>query len=348
MAEARSGSTLAKVARAAGVSIATASRVLNGENKELWAGPAARAERVRRAAKRLGYRPDWRARALRGGRTNSIGVVYSEVNPMMDIGSYMPMFHAFGEVLRAADYHMMFIHVPRTTGLQPASILEAVDAAVFYHNITEGELEAARMVRGPAIIINCEPKLPYPRVNPDEVGGAKDLTRHLLELGHRRVAFVELWTPGAEFDHFSRVLRQNVIRQVMTEAGLANGFSLWSDAFGTPFHQVVARFRNTPKSERPTAMVVSYSLQAIGLLNEFVRQGIRVPDELSLATFDDHSLVEHAVVPMTTVAVPMKEMGRTAAGLILGLLQKPRQRATTSIVLPEQLVVRESTGRAPH
>lgn len=343
----RPGSTLAEVSRAAGVSIATASRVLNGENKEVWAGPAARAEKIRRVAKRLGYRPDWRARALRGGRTNSIGVVYSEVNPMMDMGSYMPMFHAFGEVLQAAGYHMMFVHVPRTTGVQPASILQAVDAAVFYHHITEGEREAARMLRGPAILLNCEPKLPYARVNPDEAGGATDLTRHLLELGHRRIAFVELWNPGAEYDHFSRVLRQNVIRQAMTDAGHGDGFLLWSDTIGTPYRDVVARFRSMSKSERPTAMVVSYSLQAIGLLNEFVRQGVRVPTELSIATFDDHDLIEHAVVPMTTVVVPMPEMGRTAAGLILGLLQKPRQRGAKSIVLPERLVVRASTGCAP-
>jgi DNA-binding LacI/PurR family transcriptional regulator len=94
-------------------------------------------------------------------------------------------------------------------------------------------------------------------------------------------------------------------------------------------------------------LVVSYSLQAIGLLNEFARQGIKVPDELSLATFDDHDLVEHALVPMTTVAVPMAEIGRTAAGLILGLLQDPKQRAAQAITLPERLVVRRSTGTVP-
>jgi DNA-binding LacI/PurR family transcriptional regulator len=345
--ETRQGSTLAQVARAAGVSIATASRVLNGENKELWAGPAARAQRIRQAAQKLGYRPDWRARALRAGRTNSIGVVYSQTNPMMDTTSYGPMFRAFGEVLHPAGYHMMFLHVPRTTGVLPATMLQAMDAAVFYHNITEGEVEAARVVRGPSILINCEHKLPYSRVNPDESGGATALTRHLLDLGHRRIAVVENWRPGAEYDHFSRVVRRNVIQQVMTDAGLGEGFALWAADITTPYHDVVARFKNTPAAQRPTAMVVSYSIQAICLLNEFVRQGVKVPDELSIATFDDHEMVEKAIVPMTTVAVPMEDIGRTAAGLILGLLQKPNQCASKAILLPERLVVRRSTGPAP-
>jgi LacI family transcriptional regulator len=344
---ARAGSTLAQVARAAGVSIGTASRVLNGGNKETWAGPAARAEKIRKVAQKLGYRPDWRARSLRAGRTNSIGIVYSETFPMMDMTSYGLFFRAFGEVLQPAGYHMMFVHVPPTSGVQPASILQAVDAAVFYHNITEGEIEAARVLRGPSILINCEPKLPFPRVSPDEAGGATAMAQHLLELGHKRVAFVQNWRPGAYYDHYSREVRLNTIRQVMSKAGLGSGFLLWNADITTPYYEVVTRFKNTPSDERPTAMIVSYSIQAICLLNEFVRQGVKVPEELSIATFDDHELVARAIVPMTTVSVPMEEMGRTAAGMIFGLLQQPDKRKPKTIVLPEQLIVRRSTESPP-
>jgi LacI family transcriptional regulator len=328
----RRGSSLAEVARAAGVSIATASRVLNGGNKETWAGPAARARKIRQVAQKLGYRPHWSARALRTKQTNCIGVVYSQVNPMMDMTSYGRMFRAFGEVLEPAGYHLMFVHVPRASGAQPASILQAVDAAVFYHDITSGEVEAARILRGPSILINCEPKLPFTAVNPDETGGAKALTEHLLGLGHRRIAFVQNWRPGAYYDHYSREVRLNTMHQVM------------ADDITTPYHEVVARFKSTPVAERPSALVMSYSIQAISLLNEFVKESVRVPEELSIATFDDHELVAQAIVPMTTVAVPMEEMGRTAAGLIFGLLQSPDRRTPKSIVLPEQLVIRRSTA----
>jgi LacI family transcriptional regulator len=238
---------------------------------------------------------------------------------------------------------MMFVQVPRTCGVQPASILQAVDAAVFYHNITEAEIEAARVLRGPSILINCEPKLPSPRVNPDEAGGATALAQHLVELGHKRIAFVQNWRPGAYYDHYSREVRMNTIRQVMCKAGLGSGFLLWNADITTPYREVVARFNSTPVDERPTAIIVPYSIQAISLLNEFVREGVRVPEELSIATFDDHPLVATAIVPMTTVAVPMEEMGRTAAGLIFGLLQQPDKRAPKSIVLPEQLIPRRST-----
>lgn len=343
----RQGSSLAEVARAAGVSIATASRVLNGENKELWAGAAARAEKIRQAAKRLGYQPDWRARALRISRTNTIGIVYSETLPMMDMTSYALMFRSFGAVLQAAGYHMMFVHVPRTTGVQPASMLQAMDAAVFYHNITEGELEAARAVRGPSILINCEPKLPYPRVDADEVGGATALTQHLLALGHRRIVFYDRGPLNAEWMHFSRITREQVVRQIISTTGDGKGFSAWQEDYSISQAQTVTRFLAMPKPERPTAIVASYSIDAIGLLNAFVQQGVKVPEELSIATFDDHQLVSNAIVPLTTVKVPMEEIGRTAAGLILGLLQEPKRRPSQAIQLPESLVVRQSTGPAP-
>jgi len=248
----RRSSTLAEVARAAEVSIATVSRVLNGGNKEVWEGSAARAENIRKVARKLGYRPDFRARALRASQTNSIGVVYSQSWPMMDMASYMQMFRAFGDVLEAAGYHMMFVHVPRTTGVLPASILQSVDAAVFYHAINDGEIEAAQVVRGPAIQINCEPKLPIPLVAPDEVGGATLLAKHLLGFGHRRIAFLDPGWTGTDFDHHSRGIREAVFRQVMAEAGLSSGFLPWREALNTPLSEMVAHFKALPPEARPT------------------------------------------------------------------------------------------------
>jgi len=341
-------STLAQVARAAGVSVATASRALNDDNAPLRAGRAARAKKIRQMAQKLGYRPDWRARSLRGAQSNSIGVVYSEVHPMMDETSYGPMFRAFGEVLEAAGYNLMFVHVPRaaTAGVLPASMLHAVDAAVYYHRITEGQIEAARVVQGPSLLINCEAKLPYPRVVPDDVAGATQLAQHLIELGHRRVVYLDKCRPGADFMHYSSALRRDVIQRVMSEAGLGAGFELWETDIDAPFDEVTARYLNLPRDQRPTAMVVNYSVVAVLQLNEFLRQGVKVPEELSIATFDDHDLVSKAIVPLTTVDVPMAEMGRTAAGLILGLLQKTSLRASKQIILPERLLVRRSTGPA--
>src|SRR5688572_25677405 len=263
----RRRSTLAQVARAAGVSVATASRALNGDNGPLRAGPAARAEKIRRLAQKLGYAPDWRARSLRGGASNSIGVVYSEVHPMMDETSYAPMFRAFGQVLEAAGYNLMFVHVPRAAGVIPASMLHAVDAAVYYHRITEGQVGAARLVRGPSILVNCEAKLPYPRVIPDDVAGATDLTRHLLELGHRRIVYLNKARPGADFVHYSAALRRDVIRDTMVREGLGGGYEVWETDIEAPFEEITARYMNLPVAHRPTAIVVNYSLIAISLLN---------------------------------------------------------------------------------
>jgi LacI family transcriptional regulator len=222
-----------------------------------------------------------------------------------------------------------------------------VDAAVYYHRITDGQVDAARLVHGPSILINCEPKLPYPRVIPDDVGGATELIRHLFELGHRRIVYLNKSRPGADFVHFTGEFRRDVIRNVMTEAGLGNSYDVWDFDIDAPAHEIVAKYRSLPAAQRPTAIVVSYSLVAITTLNEFLREGIRVPEELSIATFNDHDLVRNAIVPLTTVAVPMAEMGRHAAGLVLGLLQKPNQRTSKDFVLPERLIIRGSTGPVP-
>jgi LacI family transcriptional regulator len=255
--EHRQRSTLAQVARAAGVSVATASRALNGDSAPLRPGPAARANKIRQLAKKLGYRPDWRARSLRGGQGNSIGVVYSEVHPMLSETSYGPMFLAFGEVLEAAGYNLMFVHVPRAVdggAVLPASMLHAVDGAVYYHRITEGQVEAARAVQGPSILINCEPKLPFPRVIPDDVMGATELARHLLELGHRRIAYVNKSRAGADFVHYTSTLRGEVLRAVIlrpvSAAGSTSG-SLTSTPRTTRSRVVTRRWRRR-RARRPS------------------------------------------------------------------------------------------------
>src|SRR5262249_51242921 len=141
----------------------------------------------------------------------------------------------------------------------------------------EGEVEAARVLRGPSILVNCEPKLPFPRVYPDDLGGSTELTRHLLELGHRRMVFMDISRPGADFDHFSRTVRQNAMREEMTKAGCGDGYIFWHSDFDANFPEIVARYKGMPASQRPTAIVVSYSIEALSLLSEFVRQGVKVP-----------------------------------------------------------------------
>src|SRR5262249_6136454 len=151
---------------------------------------------------------------------------------------------------------------------------------------------------------------------------------------------------GADFDHYSRLIRAKAIEGAMAKRGLGEGYVRWEVDIGMPFSEIVSRFLAVEVSKRPTAMVVSYSIKALSLVNEFLRRGVRVPEDVSLATFDEHELVANALIPMTTVAVPMEEMGRVSAGLLLNALHREKGTSVKdSRVLEERLIARQSTGR---
>lgn len=338
--------TLSDVAKAAGVSVATVSRVLNGGNKEKYKSSAAKGEHIRLTARKLGYRPDWRAKTLRSGKTNTIGIVYSQTRPLIDMTASEKLFRSLGDVVQRAGYNLVFVHVPpdEGKGSLPASILQTTDAAVFYHSIGEGEMTAANLLKGPAVQLNCENALPYPHIVPDDVSGSQMLAFHLLSLGHRRVLYLDIDWTNKEFDHFSQQLRLESVQKTFKNAG--GSVDVWMASDQTHYRQLVDRFLAIPEGQRPTALVCIYSVHAICMLNEFIRRGVRVPDDLSIATFDDYQLVAEAIVPLTTISVPMEDLGRAGGDHLLAALNGTPQRSDESVLISERLIERQSTGPA--
>lgn len=338
--------TLTDVAKAAGVSVATVSRVLNGGNKEKHKSSAAKGEHIRKTARKLGYRPDWRAKTLRSGKTNTIGIVYSQTRPLIDMTASERLFRALGDVVQSAGYNLIFVHVPphEGQGSLPASILQTTDAAVFYHSIGEGEKTAAKLLKGPAVLLNCEKTLPYPHIVPDDVSGSKMLAFHLLAYDHRRVLFLDISWTNKEFDHFSQAVRLNAFTKTIEDTG--GRVTVWKSSDRGDYRELVDRYLAIPEGSRPTAIVCTYSVHAICMLNELIRRGIRVPGEVSIATFDDYQLVAEAVVPITTIAVPMADIGRAGGDQLLSALAGTPQRKGETVLISERLIERQSTGPA--
>lgn len=340
--------TLTDVAKAAGVSVATVSRVLNGGNKENYRSSAAKGEHIRKVARKLGYRPDWRAKTLRSGKTNTIGIVYSQTRPLIDMTASEKLFRALADVVQTAGYNLVFVHVPADEhkGSLPASILQTTDAAVFYHSISEGEKNAAGLLKGPAIQLNCERALAYPHIVPDDVSGSKMLAWHLLSLEHKRVLYMDIDWRNKEFDHFSQAVRLKTVKKTIEDVG--GWVDVWKASDQADYARLVNRYLSIPEADRPTALVCTYSVHAICMLNAFTRRGIKVPKDLSIATFDDYQLVAEAVVPLTTVSVPMADLGRAGGSHLLDALNGKVQKPDESVLIAERLIERSSTGPAKH
>lgn len=328
--------TIMDVARSSGVSKTTVSVILNG-------APAASrvskqtAERVMLAAQQLGYRPDWRARALANRQTRMIGVLYAPPMPLVVRGNYEGIMTGIDAVLADRGYHLAFLPL----GNQPEDwekilLEQRVDGALVLSRLREPLAEIIQRSRIHVTLINADTDLPLPAVVVDDYDGAVQSTRHLLDLGHQRIEFLL----GQQPPHYSVAQRQDGYAAAMRGAGLQSMIRVHhGDA-----EQFVAQLARQPHARRPTAIIAYTHFLAVHALRLLWEAGIRVPDDLSLCTFTNAFPVEDTIPPLTTMALPTEEMGRLAAEMVVEQIDSSGSAPRRRVVLPEKLIVRRSTG----
>lgn len=332
--------TIHDVAERAGVSIKTVSRVLN---KEPNVRPATR-ERVLAAAESLHYRPSMSARSLAGSRSFLIALFWDN-----------PSAHYIGDLQRGAvsrcredGYHL---------------VLEPLDsAAPSAPEITRSTLMTLRPdgailtppVCDRAAVLQAldEAGTPYVRIAPsrgvdraahvhiDDRQAAYDMTLHLLELGHRDIAFIV-----GHPDHGASHSRREGFLQAMRDRGcqvrddrMAQGFFSFQSGY-----QCAERF--LAGDDRPTAIFASNDDMALGVLAAAHRQRLAVPTDLSVAGFDDTPAAVSSTPPLTTVRQPIFEMAAAAAEMLINGEWDPSEPGRPpSRLLPFHTVVRESTA----
>lgn len=331
--------TIGDVARRAGVSRATVSRVLN---EYPHVRPRVRTD-VQRAIRALRYRPDQVARSLARRETQTLGLVVADItNPF-----YGETARAILETARGHGYNVILCNTDNVSRLQEESV------EVLRQRRVDGIIFGSVFLRDPvveALIDSGYPCLMYNRrlrsgrgnyIVLDNVRASRDVTHHLLRLGHRRIGFIaglrETSTAADRFRGYRQALRS---ADLPVDPSLVRPGAFKSEMAQRAAHELLKLRR------RPTAIVAGNDLMALGVMQAAGEMGLRVPEDLAVAGFDDIQLSGHRAIQLTTMAQQKTEMGRLALGGILEIIRDPRRFARQPLqqVLAPTLVVRRTCG----
>jgi LacI family transcriptional regulator len=322
------------VAARAGVGVGTVSRVLN-DAPGVASGTR---DRVRAVMDELGYQPSSTARNLSLGRTLTVGVIA----PFFTSPSVVERLRGIDDVFGRSPYDLTLLNIEtpaqRRAALRRFARGDRVDGLIVISlPLTPGEVRTLNRDGLPAVLVDVA-NAPFPHVGIDDVSGGAMATRHLLDAGHRDIAFVGDVEENP-FGFASSERRLQGFRAALQEAGVAlTPAYVRRGPFGRATAGRLTR-QLLALRRRPTAVFAASDVQAFGVLDAAARAGLTVPDDLSVIGFDDIELAE--AIGLTTVRQPLRESGRAGATLLLGALDgdAPMPPAT----LPELAVVRRRT-----
>jgi LacI family transcriptional regulator len=301
-------------------------------------------ERVLQAALELDFRPNRLARALVTARTHTIGAIVHDISDPY-----------FGEIVRGledaahlSDYQVFACSSDRDPDREltyvRALLSYRVDGVVFAGGGIENpayQTELSRLLttfrkQGGAVVVLAPNALRAPSVTVDNRAAAVEMTRYLLQLGHRQIAFVS----GPPHIRTSRV-RLAGYRAALRGAGVGREPDLEASGWFTSEGGAKAVSQLLERRPDLTAVFAANDVMAFGVLHELAGRGIAVPEEVSVAGFDDVQIAAYLHSPLTTVRMPMYHMGQEGARMVLDILAG---RQVRSHRLPVEVVIRASTG----
>ena len=328
--------TIKDVAREAGVSVAPVSRAINGLGS---VAPAVR-ERVLAVAQALAYAPHPAARALSRRRTHAVGVVLPDLHGEF----FSELIRGIGQVARARGLHLL-LSSNHGDASEQAVALQAmrgrVDGVLVMAPTDAGAgVLSAQLPRGlPAVLINTPGPGDGRRcILVDNHGGAAAMTRHLVDTGHRRIAFIA----GPADNHEAR---ERLRGHCDALHALLPGTPPWilpGDFDEASGGRAAQQF--LVASQRPDAVFAANDMMAVGCLHALAAAGVSVPGEVSLAGFDDIPLARHVHPALTTMKVDIAELGARAMRALIAPVDAEAAAAALPVV-PE-LVPRQSSRRA--
>jgi LacI family transcriptional regulator len=327
------------VAGWAGVSVGTVSNVLNRPDA---VSPATR-ERVQAASAALGFVRNESARHLRAGQSRTIGLVVLDIaNPF-----FTDVARGVEDVAAAAGLAVMLCNSDDQPAREAAHLDVLTEQRVQGVLITptaelSAHVEALRSRGTPVVLLDRRATGPDQcAVAVDDVLGGRLAADHLLERGHRRIAFIG----GSSGLPQVQERLHGVAAAVREGTGSEDALTVDSPATLTVAggREAASLIIGLPAARRPTAAVCANDLMALGVLQEMVRHGVRVPEDFAIVGYDDIDFAAAAAVPLTSVRKPRVELGRRAAELLLDEATRGAEHVHEQPVFEPTLVVRESS-----
>ncbi|MBR0755505.1 LacI family DNA-binding transcriptional regulator [Bradyrhizobium jicamae] len=327
--------TIRDVAAKAGVSVSSVSRVLNG-------GPHTSPElhaRIMRVVNRLGFEPHSAAQALRSRASNTIGCMVADLsNPL-----YSDMVNAAEEEFQRAGYVLMLAATrheeARETAFISAVRRRRMDGLLLFAGDNAHADFAASLATLDLPCVAIDREVPdVPSVRADHRGGGLEITRHLIGLGHRRIALLTgraALLPSSE--------RLAGYRQAHAEAGIDVDPDLvrpQMQGSGTPFSEVRQLLQG---ESRPTAIITLGTHMLAGVMEALASQGLHYPDDISLVCIGDTDLARHATPAISALTWDLDEVGRIAARILLERIRDgDKAHDPRPVYLPTRFIMRHS------
>lgn len=335
------GARIKDVAERAGVSVTSVSRVLNGEkyiSQRIL-------EKVNEAIKELNYSPSQIARSLKKQKTDTIGVIVPDLTNYFCstiLSSIEESASEYGynlivcNIAENLDKELRYLHAVREM---------RVDGIIIMHQKVDERILSFIESASMPILFSCV-RSPLPErfsVLINDYQAARDATDYLIQLGHRRIAFLG----GDLEDITSGQSRYQGYLDALSQAGipLNPDFIRFGNYKQESGHLMMREILERESGERPTVVFAASDDMAVGAMNSILDHGLRIPEDISIMGFDD-SLIAQAVRPMlTSMHQPARELGRTSLEYLHNLIEGRGQPSCREIYLPHQIMERGSCRR---
>lgn len=328
--------TIREVAREASVSVATVSRVFNEK------GPVREEtrRRIRHAANRLRYIPHGAARSLITRKTHALGVLLPDLYGEF----FSELIRGLDSAARRSGYHLLLSSSHSDRG-ETEAMLRTMRGRVDGMVVLSPDLGVEKLRSNlpedlPVVLLNCAGDGDFESIRIDNHGGALAMTRHLLGLGHRRIAFIR--GPARNHDAAERLRGYREGMRSSRGAEWAASLEVAGDFQEEAGYRAAARIlRLRPQ---PTAVFAANDVMAIGLLCAFRERKIRVPEDVAMGGFDDIPIAQYMTPSLTSVNVPIARLGSSAAARLLETIREGGHQSKRQEIVEARLVVRQSCG----
>lgn len=328
--------TIREVARRAGVSHQTVSRVINNSP---GVSPETRYQ-VQRAIEELNYHPNAQAVSLSRDRANIVGMIVNHSGDPF----FGPMVDGACQALTERGRFTLLVH---TEHLDQPSAIDAllhsrrIDGLILVLPLAVSLEQARRLSESglPLVLLDLQYDLDADHVAIDNVRGAFLAVNHLIVLGHRRIGIIR----GRD-DIPVGQMRLDGYRKALAHHGLPFDPELAVPGDFTSASGEVGAERLLDLADPPTAIFACDDQMALGAMRAIYRRHLRIPDDISLVGYDDVAFARHVYPPLTTIRQPLREMGYLAGSQVCRLIEEGEAAAPLRLTIEPELVVRESTA----